>query len=75
MGVLINGKYYKDASKAPTSHTAPIAHQVQSYDLEQAGKQHDLDLIQPYKEDGSRNPDFAKYYPELAKEYGMEDLL
>ena len=75
MGVLINGKYYKDPSKAPTSHTAPIAQQVQSYDLEQASKKHDQELIQPYRPDGSRNPEFARYYPELAKEYGMEDLL
>ena len=73
MGVLVNGKYYKDASQAPTQAQAVVGNQLQSYNLESQAKKHDLDLIQPYVPDGSPNPDFQKYYPAEAKEYGMEE--
>ena len=74
MGVLINGKYYKDPSLAPHSPQAVVGSQVERYNLESQAVKHDMDLIQPYLSDGSPNPDFIKYYPKEAKEYGMEEL-
>ena len=70
MGVLINGKYYKDPKDAPSQ--AQAGSQLQGYNLESQAKRHDMDLIQPYLGDGTPNPDFIKYYPQEAKEYGME---
>lgn len=75
MGILVGGKYYKNPEDAPQQAHPVISQQVKEYDLEQASQKHDRELIQPYKLDGTPNPEFAKYYPELAKEYGMEHLL
>lgn len=72
MGILIGGKYYKNPEDAPSQAQAVVGSQVKSYDLEQASKKHDMDLIQPYLGDGTPNPDFIKYYPKEAQEYGME---
>lgn len=74
MGILLNGKYYKDIKDAPFQSKAVIGSQLQSYNLESQAKKHDMDLIQPYLPDGSPNPDFIKYYPKEAKEYGMEGV-
>lgn len=74
MGILLNGKYYKDVKDAPFNAQAKVGSQLQSYNLESQAQKHDMDLIQPYLSDGSPNPEFLKYYPELAKEYGMEIL-
>lgn len=74
MGILLNGKYYKNPEDAPLSASAVIGQQLQSYHLESQAKKHDMDLIQPYLSDGSPNPDFIKYYPKEAKEYGMEGI-
>lgn len=71
-GILINGKYYKNPEDAPSSTKAVVGSQLQSYNLESQAKKHDMDLIQPYLSDGSPNPEFIKYYPAEAKEYGME---
>lgn len=71
VGVLINGKYYKDPSQAPEQKVANVGAQLRSYELESAAQKHDMDLIQPYLSDGSVNPDFVKYYPKEAVEYGM----
>ena len=72
MGILLNGKYYKNPSDAPFNASAAVGSQISSYNLESQAKKHDMDLIQPYLPDGSPNPEFAKYYPKEAKEYGME---
>lgn len=72
MGILLNGKYYKNPEDAPFNASAVVGSQLQSYNLESQAKKHDMDLIQPYLGDGSPNPDFIKYYPKEAKEYGME---
>ena len=72
MGILIGGKYYKDPKDAPSQAQAKVGAQLRSYDLESTAKKHDMDLIQPYLGDGSPNPDFIKYYPKEAQEYGME---
>lgn len=72
MGILLNGKYYKDVKDAPFNAKAVVGSQLQSYNLESQGKKHDMDLIQPYLSDGRPNPEFIKYYPKEAKEYGME---
>lgn len=75
MGILLNGKYYKDHSQAPQQVQANVGQQLQKYNIEAQGQKHDMDLIQPYLPNGKPNPDFAKYYPELAKDYNMEELL
>ena len=72
MGVLINGKYYKNPADAPAQTRAVVSQQLKSYNLESQAKKHDMDLIQPYLSDGTPNPDFIKYYPREANEYGME---
>lgn len=72
MGVLINGKYYKDPNKAPTQDRAVVGAQLQAYNLTSQGQKHDMDLIQPWNTDGTPNREFIKYYPKEAKEYGME---
>ncbi len=72
MAILVGGKYYKNANDAPTEHQAVVGSQLQSYSLESQAKRHDMDLIQPYLSDGSVNPDFVRYYPKEAKEYGMQ---
>lgn len=74
MGILLNGKYYKNIKDAPFNAKAVVGSQLQSYNLESQAKKHDMDLIQPYLPDGSPNPDFIKYYPAEAKEYGMEGV-
>lgn len=74
MGILLNGKYYKDIKDAPFQSKAVVGSQLQSYNLDSQAKKHDMDLIQPYLPDGSPNPDFIKYYPKEAKEYGMEEV-
>lgn len=75
VGFYIDGKYYKNPDDAPQHKIARVATQVVNYDLEKASEKHDMELIQPYLADGKPNPEFAKYYPELAKEYNMEELL
>ena len=72
MGILVGGKYYKNASEAPQEAHAVVGTQVLSYGRESASKRYDMELIQPYLADGKPNPDFIKYYPKEAKEYGME---
>ena len=74
MGILLNGKYYKYIKDAPFQSKAVVGSQLQSYNLESQAKKHDMDLIQPYLPDGRPNPDFIKYYPREAKEYGMEGV-
>lgn len=72
MGVLINGKYYKNPSEAPQEARAAIGTQVDSWSRSNTAQRFDMELIQPYLPDGTPNPDFVKYYPKEAKEYGME---
>jgi len=74
MGTLLNGKYYRDAKDVPEQAHAIVGSQLQSYNLESQANKHDMDLIQPYLSDGTPNPEFIKYYPKEAKEYGMEEV-
>lgn len=73
MGILLNNVYYKDPKDAPQEAQAKVGSQVFQYNLEAQGKKHDMELIQPWLPDGKPNPDFIKYYPAEAKEYGMEE--
>ena len=73
MGILLRGKYYRDPKDAPHEAQANIGSQVQRYNLEAQGQKHDMELIQPWLPDGKPNPEFIKYYPAEAKEYGMEE--
>ena len=74
MGILLNGKYYKNPEDAPKDSAAVVGSQLRSYNLESQAQKHDMELIQPWLSDGKPNPDFIKYYPAEAKEYGMEEL-
>lgn len=73
MGILIRGKYYKNIEDAPRESQAHVGQQVDSYNLHSQGVRHDMALIQPWLPDGSANPEFIKYYPAEAREYGMEE--
>lgn len=70
-GILIHGKYYKNPEDAPKDIQANVGTQLQKYNLESQGQRHDMALIQPWLPDGKPNPEFIKYYPAEAKEYGM----
>jgi hypothetical protein len=72
VGILINGKYYKDPSQAPKQDRAVVGGQLQAYNIASQATKHDMDLIQPWNNDGTPNPEFKKYYPKEAIEYGME---
>lgn len=74
MGTYLRGKYYKDDKDVPAQAQVNVGAQIQSYNLESQAKKHDMDLIQPYLPNGKPNPEFQKYYPKEAKEYGMEAL-
>lgn len=74
MGIFINNKYYKDPSQAPVQAAAVVGSQLSDYNLQSQAQKHDMALIQPYLSDGKPNPEFIKYYPKEAKEYGMELL-
>lgn len=72
MGVLVNGKYYPDKTAGdvedklpPLAKQAHVSNQMREY------QRHDVDLIQPYLPDGKPNPEFIKYYPDEAIEYGF----
>lgn len=73
MGILINGKYYRDASQAPKEASPVIGTQIDSWSRSYNAQKYDMELIQPYLPSGEPNPDFIKYYPKEAKEYGMEE--
>lgn len=74
MGTLLNGKYYRDSREVPIQAQAIVGSQLQNYNLESQASKHDMDLIQPYLSNGEPNPEFIKYYPKEAKEYGMEEV-
>lgn len=74
MGILIDGKWYKDEAEAKkhlASRSAPIARQARVFEMSQEAQKFDRELIQPYTEDGKPNPEFIKHYPEESKEYGF----
>lgn len=68
MGVLYNGKYYKDGEEIP-SELPPIAKQAQLSALAIDAQKHDRELVQPYLPDGQLNPEFEKHYPEVVQEW------
>ena len=68
MGVLYNGKYYKDG-EIPQDDIPPIARQAQLSSLAMEAQKHDRELVQPYLPNGELNPEFEKHYPEVVKEW------
>lgn len=68
MGVLYNGKYYKDGEEI-LSELPPIAKQAQLSTLAIDAQKHDRELVQPYLPDGQLNPEFEKHYPEVVQEW------
>lgn len=72
MGLLVNGKYYPDKNAEDAeSNLPPLAKQARISKMTQEYDRHDIDLVQPYLPNGKPNPDFIKYYPEEAAEYGF----
>ena len=72
MGVLLDGKYYKNPEDAPSQSFAAVGAQLEGYNLHHQAQKYDRELIQPWLPDGNPNPEFIKYFPKEAKEYGME---
>ena len=64
MGVIVNGKYYPDASKAPRAfRTSSVAADIhRQHNLERDAETYAQDLIQPYNPDGSINENFIEYH-------------
>lgn len=71
MGTLINGKYYKNDADVPKDVFAKVSQQLAGYNIESNAQKFDRELIQPWLRDGTANPDFIKYYPKEAMQYGM----
>lgn len=71
MGILLNGNYYPDGVERPQEAHPVVGTQTTAYGRAIAAQRFDMELIQPYLSDGRPNPDFIKYYPKEAKEYGM----
>ena len=74
MGVLYNGKYYKDGEEIP-SDLPPIAKQAQLSTLAIDAQKHDRELVQPYLPDGQLNPEFEKHYPEIVKDWKEQGII
>lgn len=74
MGILVDGKWYKDESEAQKKlkdRSAPIAKQSRIFEMSQEAQKFDRELIQPYTADGEPNPEFIKHYPQESREYGF----
>lgn len=74
MGVLYNGKYYKDG-EIPQDDLPPIARQAQMSTLAMDAQKHDRELVQPYLPNGELNPEFEKHYPEVVKDWKEQGVL
>jgi len=71
MGLIKNGVYYPDV----VDNAAPGSNVVKSIAadnrLDREYENHAHELIQPNLPDGSPNPDFIEYYPDVSKDYGF----
>jgi hypothetical protein len=68
IGYVIDGKYYEDEPTELTNSLimSPMYRQA---DHEMQRQDHQRDLLQPYKPDGSINEEFMEAYPDQAKLY------
>lgn len=72
MGILIDGKYYRNKKPGDVRRAAPvIANQSDVFQRTSEYQKFDRELVQPYLADGTPNPEFIKHYPEESKEYGF----
>lgn len=72
MGVLIDGTYYPEGRAKPSKGHAPtVARQNSVYQKTAEYQRFDMELVQPYLPNGQPNPEFIKFYPKEAVEYGF----
>lgn len=71
MGIIRNGKYYKDEQSVPEERSTTLENARDSHDTARQYEAHAHHLIQPNNPDGSVNQDFIDYYPEDAKNHGF----
>jgi hypothetical protein len=69
MGMIINGKYYKDTdlSKIRSGQNS----MYRQHEHERQRKDFAKEILQPYDRGGKPNEKFIEAYPEEAKEYGF----
>lgn len=70
MGYILDGVYHKgtpDMTKLRSRQQATYKQHEQN----RQRKDFSREIVQPYKKDGSPNPDFIAAYPEESKEYGF----
>jgi hypothetical protein len=67
MGMVINGKYYKDEIHIDISKNSATYKQ---WHMSEQRKLHAKDIIQPFK-NGKPNEDFKIAFPEESKERGF----
>lgn len=68
-GYIINGVYHAKVLPAvQLADTESITYKAYNHDKQR--REHQRDLIQPYK-NGKPNPEFLEQYPEEAKQYGF----
>lgn len=72
MGIFVDGKYYPNgAPKTVKRRTPAVARQNLVYQKTREYQKFDRELVQPYLPNGEPNPEFIKFYPTEAKEYGF----
>lgn len=68
LGYYLNGKYIKGGQ--PTRLGRQTTYKEFTHDEQR--KAHAADLVQPFKKDGTPNPEFRNLYPEESKDYFNE---
>lgn len=71
MGIVRNGKYYKDEQPVHEERSTTLENARESHMLSREYEKHAHNLIQPHKPDGTPNEDFIDYFPDDAKNYGF----
>ena len=64
-GMIINGRFISSKTTAPVK----LSSQYKSWDHSQQRLEHRKDLIQPWRADGTPNPQFVRAYPEHSRQY------
>jgi hypothetical protein len=75
MGMLVDGKYYRDGEAPEEIEVVPISRQAQMSSLAIEAQKHDRELVQPYLPDGTLNPEFEKHYPEIVKDWKEQGII
>jgi hypothetical protein len=69
LGYIRDGHYYKGTRE--NADNGPTSSLVKAGDHDDQRFMHQADLVQPYKADGSINPEFVDLYYEESKTYGF----